>query len=154
IFRGAAASTGEEVIDRVRQELEQALVDMLQRSAATPDFGQSNTGPALLWHRLSYQDRTDAMRDEVAATLLDWRDSKADKTRRDLITVTLASTQLLLHLHAVPAALSQAAARERVGQPFLFDHGLQPKLKTCDGGPIHIVAVYKGATESQALKML
>src|SRR5215475_12707558 len=69
IFRGAAASTGEEVIDRVRQELEQALVDMLQRSAATPDFGQSNTGPALLWHRLSYQERTEAMRNEAALTL-------------------------------------------------------------------------------------
>lgn len=155
IFRGKAASTGEEVIERVRQELQQAVVDMAQRSAATPDFGKSNTGPALQWHRLSYEDRAKAMRGEIANALLDRPDSKQpDKNRPDLVSVVLASKQLLIHLHAVPAALSQPAARERVGQPFLFDHGLQDKLAGCDGGPVHLVAAYKGVTESQALKML
>jgi hypothetical protein len=54
----------------------------------------------------------------------------------------------------VPAGLSQSAAREIVGQPFLMDHTLHRQLAEGDGGPIHIVACYKGATESQALKML
>lgn len=155
IFRGAAASTGEEVIERVGQELQQAVVDMAQQSAATPDYGKSNTGLALQWHRLSYEDRAKAMRGEVAAALLDRPDSKQpDKNRPELVSVKLASKQLLIQLHAVPAVLSQPAARERVGQPFLFDHGLQDKLIGCDGGPVHLVAAYKGVTESQALKML
>jgi hypothetical protein len=57
-------------------------------------------------------------------------------------------------LHAIPAGLSQSAAREIVGQPFLADHTLHDQLADGDGGPLHLVACYKGATESQALKML
>lgn len=37
---------------------------------------------------------------------------------------------------------------------FLLDHTLHADLAAGDGGPLHIVACYKGATESQALKML
>jgi hypothetical protein len=155
IFRGAAANTGEEVIERVRQEVQQAVVDMSQRSGVTPNFGSSNVGDALEWHRLSYEGRAEAINTDVAATLLDRPDSEQlDKKRLDLVTVKLASRRLLMSLHAVPAALSQPAARERVGQPFLFDHGLQPNLADCHGGPVHIVACYKGCTEGQALKML
>ena len=35
-----------------------------------------------------------------------------------------------------------------------MDHTLHDELAGGDGGPIHIVACYKGVTESQALKML
>jgi hypothetical protein len=66
----------------------------------------------------------------------------------------LAGKSVLLALHAIPASLSQSAAREIVGQPFLMDYTLHDQLKNGDGGPIHLVACYKGATETQALKML
>jgi hypothetical protein len=155
IFRGATANTGEEVISRLHQELRQAVVDMTQRSAVTPDLGKSNTGVALEWHRMSYDQRSRAMRSQMHLTLSDRTGSKSfDRSRDNLISVELASQQILIGLHAVPDAFSQPAARERVGQPFLFDHTLQEKLARCDGGPIHVVSVYKGVTEGQALKML
>ena len=115
IFRGAVANTGEELIARVRQEIEQALVDMAQRSSVTPDMGRSNTGASLQWHRLSYDDRAKAMLEAVAAVLLDLPASEQpDEKLPNLVSVKLASKQILISLHAVPASLSQPAARDRV----------------------------------------
>jgi len=155
IFRAAMVTTGEEVIERVHRELQEALVDMVQRCAMTPDLARSNTGIALEWHRMTFEARAEAMRAEVAATLLDRGNTKQlDPKRPDIMSVLLANTHLLVQLHAVPAAFSQPAAREMVGQPFLLDSRLENLLAGCDGGPIHLVAGYKTVTESQALKML
>jgi hypothetical protein len=155
IFRAAPAKMGEEVIERTRQEVQHALVEMVQKCALTPDLAKSNTGPALIWHRMSFEERANAMRQEVAAILLDRGSSKhLDPKRADIISVLLNGKRLLVQLHAVPGAFSQPAARERVGQPFLLDPGLNSLLATCNGGPVHLVAGYKTFTESHALKML
>ena len=54
---------------------------------------------------------------------------------------------------AVPGAMSVAAARELVGQPFLRDHELVTALER-RSGPVHLVVVQGGATETQAAKQL
>lgn len=152
------AKTGEELIRMVYKEIRQALVDLVQSAAVTPDLASSNTGLALEWHRMSYLERRNAMRANIARTLED-RGSKPEnlKPREGewmTLWLTIGGKKLLVCVHAVPAGLSQAAAREKVGQPFLLDHTLHDTLAGGDGGPMHIVACYKGATESQALKML
>jgi len=156
---GPEAKTGEELIDKVRNELKQALVDLVQEAAVTSDLTKSNIGPALDWHRLSYARREEEMCAEICSTLKATAGSKPENitpSANEWMTfwVSIGGKKLLAPLHAVPAGLSQAAARERVGQPFLLDHKLHPTLAKGDGGPVHIVACYKGATESQALKML
>ena len=119
IFRGALAKTGEEVIERVRQELQQAVADMVQRCALTPDLAKSNTGVALEWHRMTYEERATAMRQEVAATLLDRPDTQQpDPKRADVVSVKLDGKQLLVQLHAVPAAFL-TARRARESRPAL-----------------------------------
>jgi hypothetical protein len=50
--------------------------------------------------------------------------------------------------------MSVAAAREVVGQPHLSDHALYDNLKKPHGGPVHLIACHKGATEAQARTML
>jgi hypothetical protein len=69
---GPQANTGEEVIERVHQEVRDA-VTLVQNAAITPDLGRSNIGPALDWHRLSYVGRERAMRAEVQRFLRRWR---------------------------------------------------------------------------------
>ena len=156
---GPQANSGEEVIERVRQEVRDAIITLVQNAAVTPDLSRSNIGPALDWHRLSYARRERAMRDEVQRVLGDVAGTapgNLQPAEEELMTVWLkvAGKRILGALHAVPAALSQSAAREKVGQPFLLDHTLHSELTAGDGGPLHIVACYKSATESQALKML
>ena len=156
---GPQANTGEEVIERVHQEVRDAVITLVQNAAVTPDLSRSNIGPALDWHRLSYAGRERAMRAEVLKVLADVEGTEAgnlEPTEEEWMTVWLkiGGKKILSALHAVPAGLSQSAAREKVGQPFLWDHTLHADLAAGDGGPLHIVACYKGATESQALKML
>ncbi len=156
---GPQANTGEELIERVHQELRDAVITLVQNAAVTPDLGRSNIGPALEWHRLNYARRERAMRAEVQLVLGEVEGTEPgnlEPTEEEWMTVWLnvAGKKILAALHAVPASLSQSAAREKVGQPFLLDHTLHADLAVGDGGPLHIVACYKGATESQALKML
>lgn len=154
-----SAETGEELIEKVRNEVRQATVDLVQEASVTPDLAKSNTGPALDWRRMSYIQRADAMRAAVVETLQDLGGTEPENLKpgdNEWMTywLTIGGKRLLTPLHAVPASLAQSAAREIVGQPFLLDHQLHDTLSDGDGGPMHIVACYKGATESQALKML
>ena len=155
----SSASSGEELIDRVRQEIRDIVVTLIQSAATTPDLSKSNIGPALEWHRMSYAKREKEMRSQLQIALKGQPGAKPGKPRFTdeewrTMWLTLGGKQVLAALHAVPASLSQAAARELVGQPYLLDYTLHDQLKNGDGGPIHLVACYKGATESQALKML
>jgi len=151
--------TGEELIEQVKQELRDIVVTLVQSAATTPDLSKSNIGPALEWHRMSYAVRETAMREQLQKALKEEQGTKLVKSRfadgeRVTMWLKLGGKRILTVLHAVPAGLSQSAAREIVGQPFLFDHTLHEQLADGDGGPLHLVACYKGATESQALKML
>ncbi|MGO9499949.1 MAG: hypothetical protein ACLQA5_25040 [Solirubrobacteraceae bacterium] len=49
--------------------------------------------------------------------------------------------------------MSVPAARELVGQPFLHDHKLVAELND-RSGPVHLIVVQGGATETQAAKQL
>src|SRR5262249_17008604 len=55
---------------------------------------------------------------------------------------------------AVPAAMSIAAAREPMGQPFLRDHAMVAALPKDVGGPVHVIACHRGVTEAQAVRQL
>jgi len=58
-------------------------------------------------------------------------------------------------MSAIPAALSIPSALELVGRPFLRDYELAAELERgTRGGPVHIIGCHKGATESQAIRLL
>lgn len=155
----APANSGEQLIERVQHEIRDVVVKLVQDAAKTPDLSKSNVGPALEWHRMNYAERQNAMRTQlhyILGRLAGSKEIEAEKIKDKWLTLwlLLGGKRVLAALHAIPASFSQSAAREIVGQPFLMDHTLHDQLKAGDGGPVHFVACYKGATESQALKML
>jgi len=66
----------------------------------------------------------------------------------------IAGREILIVPSAIPAALTVGPAKELVGQPFLRDHELAPLLKGNRGGPVHVIACHRTATESQAARLL
>lgn len=69
------------------------------------------------------------------------------------VVVELAGEAVALVCHAVPAALTVAAARELVGRPHLRDHQLLAEMGDATG-PVHVIACHRNVTERQALDML
>lgn len=146
-----SAKTGEKVLEKTWNEIQPALVELVQLGSSSFHLSQASTGHALEWHRLSYEQRKQAMEGSMVESLSN--QPKATKSASGVI-VHINGGQVLLRTHASPAALSEPTAREMVGQPFLVDHKLSSELKKTKAGPIHLVACPKGVTESQALNML
>jgi len=68
--------------------------------------------------------------------------------------VRINALEILFVPEAIPAAMSVAAAREMVGQPFLRDHEFASVLAKDRGGPVHVIGCHKTISESQAMKLL
>jgi len=146
-----SAKTAEEVLEKVWNEIQPALVDLTQLGSSSFHLSQAATGHALKWHRLSYEDRKRAMEEVMSDSLSN--QPKAVKSTSGVF-VEINKSIVFLKPHAAPASLSEPTAREMVGQPFLLDHRLHTELKKSKPGPIHLVACPKGVTENQALNML
>ena len=76
------------------------------------------------------------------------------KEEADHLYLRMGGADVLFKPHAIPDALSVAPAKEMVGQPFLEDHLQVKSLSGSKGGPVHIIACHKTATETQARKLL
>jgi hypothetical protein len=146
-----SAKTGEEVLEKAWSEIQSALVELVQLGSSSSHLSQASTGHALEWHRLSYEDRKNAMEEIMIDSLSN--QPKAVKSTSGVL-VEINKSQIFLKIHASPASLSEPTAREMVGQPFLGDHKLHSELKKPKAGPIHLVACPKSVTENQALNML
>lgn len=150
-FRTSAV-TGDDVLSKVWDEVQPALVDLVHLGSSSFHLSQASTGDALDWHRLSYVDRKLQMEE---ATIESLENQPKAKKIGDGVLVKVDGGSVMLRVHAAPASLSESRSREMVGQPFLMDHELAGELETSKaGGPIHVVACPKGVTEQQALKML
>jgi hypothetical protein len=148
----ASAKTGEEVLQKAWNEVQQAIVELVQIGSGSFRLSQASTGQALDWKRLSYVDRKRAM-EEAMMDSLSGQDAAIKLPSG--VAVKIKGAEIFLRPHASPASLSESTAREMVGQPFLADHTLHTELKKAKAvGPIHLVACPKAVTETQALKML
>ena len=146
------AKTGDEVLEKVWNEIRPAIVDLVRVGSGFLHLSQASTGQALKWKRLSYDDRKRAMEDAMTEALAN-RPSATNTSGG--VVVQIKGKPVFLKPHASPASLSESTAREMVGQPFLADHKLHAELKKLKAvGPIHLIACPKTVTETQALKML
>lgn len=144
-----AATTGPELKDAVRQTVLDGLRHLAVLGTRETRRGQAWVGPALAWSRLDFAGRRQAMREVTAAALA----SHAYKPRDTTVLTKIDGQDVLAVCDAIPAALTVAPARELVGQPFLRDHLLAPRLQGV-GGPVHFIACHKGVTEAQAIRQL
>jgi hypothetical protein len=98
--------------------------------------------------------RRETMRDALRATLSQEPAESASWAPELQPLVLPGGTRLLARLDAIPAALTVAAARELVGQPFLRDHLYASALDQSRlPGIVHLIACHRGVTEAQALRM-
>lgn len=144
-------TTVDDLKQRAKDALHDAVISLTQAGVAEASRSKFHSGAALDWSRLDFSKRQTEMVRVLREALLTRRGSRQDSGR---IVLQIAGQEVLVETHAIPAALSISPAKELVGQPFLRDHLLEPHLKAKRGGPIHLIACQKTATENQAAKLL
>lgn len=149
-FRGGEIKTVEDAKKCVFDALSDAVILFTLRGIQAANSTRFDVGSALDWTRLDFRKRKVAMEETLKAALLGREGSnKID----DEVIVSLNDKKVMTIVHAVPAALSVAAARELVGRPFLDDHIYTDRLNSIHG-PLHLIACHRGATETQARSLL
>ena len=151
LFRGGTVTTVADLNKRVKDALYDAIVKLAQAGVHDTTLARFDSGAALDWSRLDLRKRQLEMVRVLREGLLSRKGSVEDSGK---IFVRMNGEEILAEAHAIPAALTVGPARESVGQPFLRDHLLAQSLKGKRGGPVHIIACHKTATESQAAKLL
>lgn len=161
-FVTETASTGDEAVDRV---LGQALaaVRILAHHGSLDVRRRSKSGSEIEWDRLSFDDRKAGIEDAVVQALKsvmpDADEVEAPVLARGRALAGRAGNRSVLFVcHGAPAGLGLPASREMVGQPFLRDHHfaslLDPKRRSGNVGPVHVIASPQSVTESQARRLL
>ena len=151
LYRGGGVNDEAALKARVFEALHDAVVALAQAGVADAARGKYHSGAALDWSRLDFRARRNRM---VAVVRESLRARPSSKEADGRIFVTLNGLEVLVEVHAIPAALTVGPAREMVGQPFLRDHELSGSLKKEVGGPLHVIACHRTATETQAAKLL
>ncbi len=143
-------ATADDLKKRAKEIVRELVLQLAHEGAREFKRSGPNTGEALDWSRLNFSERRDVMVGVLEASLAEKKKAKRDG---NAVIVPVAKTAVLFRPTAMPAAFSVAAAREMVGQPFLQDHKIVGSLKEV-GGPVHVVACRKSATEAQAMNLL
>ena len=151
LFRGGTVKTVEELKSRVKEALRDAIISLAQTGVRDASKGRFHSGAALDWTRLDYATRQREMTRVLREAILARHGAMEDAGK---VFIQIKGHDVLCEPHAIPASLSVSAARELVGQPFLHDYLLAGVLTGKRGGPVHIIACHKTATESQAIKLL
>jgi len=152
LFRGGIVETVDDLKKRVKEALHDCIIKLTQSGVSQASKGKFHSGAALDWSRLDFQKRQQAMTTVLESAL---KGRSGSKNVDGQILISLDTRKTLVRSHAIPAAFSIAAAKEKVGQPFLEDHLYADTLisKKC-GGPLHIIACHRTATETQARNLL
>jgi hypothetical protein len=152
LFRGGAITTIADLRARVREALHDAVLTLTERGVRESSKGKFHSGEALDWSRRDFAARQQAMI-RVLRESLNGRNKAADID--PAVSVPLAGKPICFLPSGIPAALTVAAAREMVGQPFLRDHETFPVLSAHKAvGPVHLIACHKTVTEAQAVRLL
>lgn len=152
LFRGGTVKTVDDLKSRVKDALYDSVIKLTQSGVSQASRGKFHSGTALDWSRLGFEKRQQEMTTALEKSL---QGRTGYKVVDGQILISLDNTKTLVRTHAIPEALTVSAAKEKVGQPFLEDHSLAGSLisNKC-GGPLHIIACHRTATESQARKLL
>jgi len=152
---GAQVTTGEEALQRA-EELAAAIVLGLAREGVGENSkGSYYAGEALEWSRMNFEKRRKTMTTAVV-TLLRTRGGRAveQPAKENIAVVRTHGSDISFVCDSIPASMSTAAAREKVGQPFLNDQQLTDGWNIALCGPVHVIACQKNVSEAQAVRQL
>ncbi|MEH6472227.1 MAG: hypothetical protein V7752_13340 [Halopseudomonas sp.] len=152
LFRGGVVKTVDDLKHRVKEALYDAVIKLAQSGVSQASKGKFSSGAALDWSRLDFQKRQQEMTSVLRKSL---EGRSGSKVIDEKVLIALDNQKIFVRAHAIPEALTVAAAKEMVGQPFLEDHlHANTLISNKCGGPLHIIACHRTATESQARKLL
>lgn len=136
---------------KVKEVVREQVLQIAHEGSRETKKSGNNTGQALDWARLNFRQRQAEMSSTLDKALR--QKAKITESEADLL-VPIDGTKIFFVPTAIPAAFSVPAAREMVGQPFLFDHQHVAKIGKLQGGPVHIIGCAKGISEAQAMGVL
>jgi hypothetical protein len=145
----AKAQNGNDVLKFIPTILHEALAELVTLGGYEARKGNFTFGDALDWSHLDFEARKKAMEDVVRYAL-----EGRGKINGDLAYIPIGKEKLLFIIHAIPAAITNAAARELVGRPFHHDYLFAQKIGEDNGGPVNLFACHRGVTENQAAALL
>lgn len=149
IFYGKQVNDEKEFFSILNKAVYDALIKLADAGKFEGSRGKFHSGDPLNWSRLNYQQRHDRMVEVLTDALV-----RRGHAVEGHLFVHLFKRDVLFIPEAIPDSMSISQAKEMVGQPFLKDHIFSKILQGDKGGPVHIIACQKGATESQAKKLL
>ena len=156
-FEKRNITNSEELISAIKETVVKATIELVQRGVKETSRGSYHVGASLDWTRINFTERAEEMSrvtvDALAKNPEFAKNAVEDQVKK-IVRMKIFGKKLLVKVGAIPDAVAVAAAREMVGQPHLRDHNLNEELKTCEGGPVHVIACHKNVTESQARTML
>lgn len=151
IFRGGTVNTEDDLKERVKEAIYDALINLTQAGVREASKGRFHSGEALDWSHMDFKTRREAIQSVIFNSMGQHSGSFIEDEH---LIINLAETEILTVPDAIPASLTIGAAKEMVGQPFLRDHEIPLNFIEDRGGPLHIIGCHKTATEAQATKML
>jgi hypothetical protein len=150
------ASTVDELIDKVVEAVWWAMTDLVRTGRQAGSRGKNLIGLSLKWANLDFESRQGLMIEAVAAALMG-DDKAGHKVDGDggLLVRPLGGADVAFQMHAVPGPFALPEARASLGQPFRLEVGLLAELDEAKAvGPIHVVAVQQGVTETQVRRFI
>jgi len=145
------ASTFEEIIEKCKTVVREAVVRFVDFGKRESRRGKFSSGIALNWSRMNFMERKSTIEETILGHLID---NGGSQQNHSSVTLAMGKVEILVICHGVPGGMGVAAARELVGQPFLRDHDFIQGLDKHVNGPIHLIGVHKGVTETQARNQL
>ena len=141
----------EELKDSVKKALFEVIMQLSEGGLREVNRGNAYLGPPLEWRRLNYLDRQKAMIEALTQSI---KSVPGRMIENDHSFLPISGKEILFIPSAIPDSMSISQAKEMVGQPFLKDYEKASWVGDNQGGPMHVIACYSGATETQAKKLL
>jgi hypothetical protein len=157
LMRHGKPKNYQEALNKVQDALRDALVQLVHLGNRESSRGKYNSGIALHWSRMSFQQRKNEIENVSSNYLIDNGGENIGNKLIQFPQLSLSQPEVGVGFlcHCVPDSMSTSAARELVGQPFLRDHEYAHIMQNHEcSGPIHLIGVYKNVTESQAKNLL
>lgn len=151
IFRGREVTTEAELKERVKEAVFNAVYSLTLKGVGAASQGKFHNGEPLEWSTWTYQKRRVEICKVISNSIEGRPGSRKDGEN---IYAKIDDTEILFLINAIPDSIGVPQAKEMVGQPFLHDYEYFDLLSDDQGGPVHIIGCHKGATESQAKKLL
>ena len=154
----ASAGSVEEIVAFGCLKVREIAVELLVLGRLEASRAAYSEGAPLDWSRLDFARRKQQMEDAIGTY---FEKVELNPIVRGLpqghVRTLPPGAPVLFVCHGIPAAMSVAAAREMVGQPFLRDHEYMAKAKSRSDkpiGPVHLISCTRSVTEAQAIRQL